>query len=523
MLEKISEFFRPGLVIDFRLYWAALPLALLASVSTYAAGYEFLVSILYLVANLIAFSVVALVFVVSHRWMKPQGKFVLFPLIAFGLLLGFSKQIATAVIVVFMGLEDSILESIAIRALTPFIGLWTAIAIAAITSAQARFAKLREELIAERVRRLSASQASSSAELREFAEEAGELLEQSESMAAAELAGLIRDIVQQKLRPLSHELWDREQKRTPGFSSRELVRKALTAKPYRVFAISLLFALGSLQPVVVLTGEQWTLTLFWLTAPVMVSLPIANAIRKRYEPAKQNYVGALIVTSAVGGISGTLLLFLFGIEINPIMTLTSSWWLGTLILAVGTAAVAVEDYGEQRELLSQLAGGELDQEALSAVRTIRNRELANLLHSKTQNRMLAQAMRLESGSDLQSELSELRQLIQNLPKTTFDEPTTQELSDRWAGIILLRWDLDREPSPLQLRVIEEGISNAYRHGLANEIEISLRGDSLRISDNGLGPTSGNPGLGSSLFATAGQWTFKALPDGGGELLVRFSR
>lgn len=520
MLDSLTSFLRPGLKISSRLYLAALPLGLLASVSTYAAGSEPLVAFQYLAVNLLSFSFVALVFFASKRLVDQDAKAVLSQLVALGLLVGFSKQLSTAAIAVWFGLEDSFWESLALRAFTPLLGVWVSLAIAVITSTQARFIQLREELIAERVRQIGAQLPQQSTELSAFAKEATELLDQTDSLEAAEVANLIRSIVRRKLRPLSHDLWDREQKRTPGFRSQELAVKALRSRPYRIGWVALLFAFGSIQPIVLLAGASWPLGLALITAPVVLAMWLANLLRKRLDGPKNQYVGSLVITSIVSGVSGNLALGLIGLSSNPFLMLTSSWWVGNLIVVVGMFAVAIDEFGDLKTELAGLSEGEINEEAQSSLRSIRNRELANLLHSKTQNHLLAQAVRIEAGGDIRAELLELRALLDNLPQSELSDPSLAEVLSRWDGILEIETSLDRELNAIEIRLIEEAISNAYRHGLATKVEILLSGKSLTIADNGLGQTTGKPGLGSALYSSVASWEIRTRPVGGAQLVLK---
>ena len=523
MFSKLSDFLRPGLHLRHRLYLATLPLSLLASIAGYAAGAEFYVSLQYLFANVLALGFTGFVYFVAKPLLKPEGKAVLFQLFAFGLLLGFSKQISTAVILVAMGLEPLVLQAIAVRGLTPLIGVWVVFSIAIISATQAKFSQLREQLISERVRRLGSKKPSGAEELKVFASEITQLISESDQLEAKELATLIRSIVSEKLRPLSHELWDREQKRVPSFRSRDLAIKALRLRPYRVWWVSLVFALGTLQPVVLMASDNWLGALATVTLPVTFAMLVANWFRKRFDSLKNFYVGALIGTSFTGSLIGSVLLLYFEIASNPLMILTSAWWLGNLIVVVGIFAVALEEFGYQKELLEQLTEGELEQQALSSLRSIRNRELANLLHSKTQNHMLAQAVRIEDGSDIKTELLQLRALLEELPGTEFEEPGLQDVVGRWQGILEITLALDRDLDSLEVRLVEEAISNAYRHGLASKVEVALSNNLLTVLDNGLGPTKGKPGLGTSLYGSASSWKIEARNNGGSRLELRLQK
>jgi signal transduction histidine kinase len=369
------------------------------------------------------------------------------------------------------------------------------------------------------VRSLSLRRQDVSTELKKFIEEAESLIATSAQMQRSEVSGMIRSIVETKLRPLSHELWDQEQRRTPGFSQRELALKALRIRPYRVLWVTTFFALGSLSPTLVIAGSQRLLPLLLLTVPVFFSLLLANLLRTHSGLAKDRYVGLLIATSLCGGVGGTFLLALFGIFTNPLLTLTSTWWLGTLIVIVGVFAVAIEDSAKQKSELDELASGELDREAAASLRGVTNRELANQLHSRTQNHLLAQAMRVDSGADIEAELRELKRVLASLSQPHFADVSLSELTQRWQGLLTIAWNLEREPSVLELRVIEEAINNSYRHGLASELEVRLTDAELEVIDDGLGPTSGNAGLGSRLYGSAGDWTLTSLDSGGSKLKV----
>ena len=57
-----------------------------------------------------------------------------------------------------------------------------------------------------------------------------------------------------------------------------------------------------------------------------------------------------------------------------------------------------------------------------------------------------------------------------------------------------------------MRVVEEAIGNAYRHGEASRIVVDIApvDSDIRVTvvDNGRGPGGGSPGLGSDLLARA---------------------
>ena len=110
-------------------------------------------------------------------------------------------------------------------------------------------------------------------------------------------------------------------------------------------------------------------------------------------------------------------------------------------------------------------------------------------------------------------------MLASLSQPHFADVSLSELTQRWQGLLTIAWNLEREPSVLELRVIEEAINNSYRHGLASELEVRLTDAELEVIDDGLGPTSGNAGLGSRLYGSAGDWTLTSLDSGGSKLKV----
>jgi signal transduction histidine kinase len=112
----------------------------------------------------------------------------------------------------------------------------------------------------------------------------------------------------------------------------------------------------------------------------------------------------------------------------------------------------------------------------------------------------------------------------------------EDLVTRWAGFIALDVAVDDVARGLVGtdrdrvgQVVEEAIVNAVRHGLASSaqivIAISDRGVEVKVTDDGIGPRDGRPGLGSTFFdlASAGAWSLAAGEQGGALLTVQIPR
>ena len=146
-----------------------------------------------------------------------------------------------------------------------------------------------------------------------------------------------------------------------------------------------------------------------------------------------------------------------------------------------------------------------------------------------------------SEQDLKSEVLRLRELFANLDteRPTAAEMTFADLAEtlagRWDGFVEL--EIVQHPSLISVvcdkswalvEVLNEAISNAIRHGMASTISIDIEPVDnsiyITVSDNGLGPTSGKPGLGTKIIneITEGNWSIKTGPNGGAVLKLQLT-
>jgi signal transduction histidine kinase len=178
-----------------------------------------------------------------------------------------------------------------------------------------------------------------------------------------------------------------------------------------------------------------------------------------------------------------------------------------------------------------------------------SRELAKYLHGTIQSRLMASAIGLESAGrrgDVKALKKEAKSAYKNLklPSESYFSTPENDLRDeldkvikKWNGLINIKLTLpkshpDLAPDLIQDvgNVINEGLSNAFRHGLADQAKVKVSFKSglmiIEIDDNGTGPTEGKGGLGAEWFnAIAGaNWNLEANAKQGAtltlEILVR---
>jgi Signal transduction histidine kinase len=172
---------------------------------------------------------------------------------------------------------------------------------------------------------------------------------------------------------------------------------------------------------------------------------------------------------------------------------------------------------------------QLDSESF-AVLNKRRKELANQLHGEVQSRLMSLVLRQEAGQTIDrvvaiEELSQISKLLeQGTPEVSSLEQSVQKTVNKWQGfakITVTQLETNKDPVVVA-EIIDEAVSNAFRHGKANKVTVSLKDNQLTVIDNGIGPTKGKPGIGSQLLDSASrEWELTPGVDGGSLLRVKF--
>jgi two-component sensor histidine kinase len=267
----------------------------------------------------------------------------------------------------------------------------------------------------------------------------------------------------------------------------------------------------------------------------------------RLKPAALYIAGYLVTLVGSVGLSISLSDLLFGVVPNGSFALV---WIVTSILTLQTIVMATignQMISQERDLDHEIeelfSGSQIEDKARSAYSTLVNRDYAQFLHSEVQNQLLISALAARqpefSSEDLKAEIARLRELFAGLeterPLTenlTFSA-VVQSLSERWEGFVELETNLGKDLAGFEfdrswalIEVLNEAISNSIRHGMASRVivEAERRGNAIEISvtDNGIGPTSGKPGLGSRIIdeITGGNWSLRGTPSGGAKLQLQ---
>jgi signal transduction histidine kinase len=503
-------------------------------------------------ANVVSLSACALVFaaffftVFRNRLTKPVS---ISWLIFAGLVLGFTKGYITGVMMWALGVESNLDRAIYTRVLaTSILGLLVVVTQPIMLSFRDRFRRQRDTLVVERVKLFLAP---------------GEALQKFASLAREQMSAggnrkpgptrsseLLRRIIQDDLRPLSHQIWEQENARYTDFSFGALYRLAVTryALPWKYVApVYFLTGLGTFAP-------RWGLVQGLLTDLLITSaIVFVFAFAKLFVPqgtlAASLYTWFVVTIAAYLGGTGSILINHSPFDLATFTAnLGNGLWILELTLSGGFITAAVKSHVEIEQELIKLVGADaarMDSEMLSS--RIANRELAQYLHGHVQNQLLASAIRIEQAEAannkevIRQELALVDQVLATAPegfRKGESASLTQEMrniEELWQGLIAVNITVDAACESLQLsqnmihdltQASNEAVTNAMRHGFASEVKISIvpKNGILEVTatDNGTGPRNGVGGLGSALFDSLGgsKWSLTPAVGGGSVLRVK---
>ena len=272
----------------------------------------------------------------------------------------------------------------------------------------------------------------------------------------------------------------------------------------------------------------------------------ANAVMRRSSMRHAEVFFATIVVLQVPGIVVAIADGTVG-QVSAVVNLAIGWIVSFTVVLV-TSGVGS---WHQRQVSAQAAFREqLDEERVTTLARGRlgalvARDAARTLHGPVQARLAACAVAIDAAvraRDVEAYAAALLQAqeilhapltvdSQRLNERTVDEVLTGVVG-LWRGLVEIEVIVDPRVAACAgataygvERVIEEGVTNAVRHGSATEIVIDVQPDGANIAvvvtDNGTGPGDGAPGLGSTHLdeITDSQWSLKAALGGVGSSLT----
>ena len=338
----------------------------------------------------------------------------------------------------------------------------------------------------------------------------------------AEESLVIQAYVEEKIRPLSHELWQRKEIEAPrlGFFRLTLLTLFRTRLP-----IGLTIFPSTVYSLVGLASIMPFADAFWHQATSTISLLalyyLYNYFYKKFKSRAALNSLALFLALFLPIATSRILDTWFGtMEVPELGKFVGLLWFFFLLLSFG-AALAVSKYHEEimTVLRNQLNDVVIESHPKESDEV--SARFAKYLHGEVQSELLSASMLLSQAAKEKNSRIGRRGIEKTAEILRRDhskyavggkltpEARMQKIIDAWAGIAEVEIDLVgtgiiTEDSLSSLSdVIEELVSNSVRHGGASQIsvDVSRSGDSLTVNyqDNGARRSKGKPGLGSSLL------------------------
>jgi two-component sensor histidine kinase len=331
---------------------------------------------------------------------------------------------------------------------------------------------------------------------------------------------IIQSFIEEKLRPLSHDLWRQQRISPPKLRyMRSLFRITFVTKSQFGYAILPSFIFGVVGAS---TFESfafaWRHSLLHLIIQVIVFLGFEYLYERLLNFRKYlNLIAIFLCVSVPYTLDPIFLSSNPSSTANFLAEIIAAGW---FLLLSFTFAVAKSQTDFRRDLINTLL---LDLEKSAAING-NDAELAGkyarYLHGDIQSTLSSTQMQLQRASDtdnLALGKSSIEKLASVLRRDHHDyaigdaiSPISkfQQIIDAWEGIATISIDVEEggfsDVTLLKVsEVIEELVSNSIRHGSATEILIKVensQGDVfVAFHDNGAPKKSGKSGMGSSLL------------------------
>ncbi|MEY3734545.1 MAG: hypothetical protein RL347_1904 [Actinomycetota bacterium] len=458
-----------------------------------------------------------------------------------------------------LGIDVSIPAAMTV-ALTIGLGLWWGVTTAMLFEAHERFVRQRAALLDEAVLGQLASIEDSRMALALVEETAAARTEVTEQLSAARedlrtrfeasghlgdwlaAAQFMRATADDTVRPLSHALWEESSRRYPEPRVSGVLGLLVREPTFLPLPAASVIFIGYVGATTQASGP-WLGLLLAAALGILAwaLLTVGNAAIRRARRWRH-----LLYLAVICAVQTATLIVAFGPaeagDTTVPASLIAGSIMGTLISVLLTSAIASLDESRAaviRQLDSAVNGERVAQQARARSRSLALRDLAQDLHGTVQTRLIACASALEISAragDSAGCLDALRESIRVLEGLRTGKDSTiadrlTALAASWTAICQVSMSADPALSDKHhegvIRVVEEAISNAYRHGAATRIQVDVVLQDadvivVTVHDDGHGPAGGGPGLGTDLItrATRGDFEIDRGPSGGAVLIAR---
>lgn len=352
------------------------------------------------------------------------------------------------------------------------------------------------------------------------------------------------DAMRLQLKQIQDEIKSNSEQSYPEISLSNLLSLALLIKPFPVSLITPILFINAIGYVVnTSTSDQLLIRLLVIALVPLVVLNIGNLIivkQRRFQ-----WITWLTVITSTVILTFSINARIYGDSLQDLIgpILIYEIW----VLALSLLASLFFAFSFERNRIDVALAADLDESLVKqrALRQINLRQLSDLsafIHGRVQSRLMTSSINLTTAgaqSDVRridEELESLRVLAQS-PLQNFENSSRDDYSEAinqlritWDGLLAIEVNresgelLEKVNVPALPKLLEESLLNAFRHGSATTIQIEARLRkshlTITITDDGIGPRNGTPGIGSSLYdAFTASWRLSPGPNGIGSQLT----
>lgn len=371
------------------------------------------------------------------------------------------------------------------------------------------------DLEVERMRASGESEVLRAAVLDELRVEMGELVHTGDPEAA---------------RDVSHRMWEQsEETSTPKVSWRDVLWATVAHNPYPTFVVAAFWSVSAFGSLVIAAGLLPAVgQLLFSIACIALAFYVGRTLSTRFPRASIAILIAVVVfIELTVGLLAALLFQRDPLVDNSAAMLANAIWMPVLIFMAGAVVSAIRSGDDVlRQLRDRVSATQARTTAQEAETARIRKEVASALHGTVQSQLLAAAAGISQPriADLMTRSPEegLEAALSSVDAATSSDVDVVERLERiersWGSLmqVEIRGVENARGSDSEkavIRIVEEGLANAYRHGRASHVDVGISrevtGLRIRVVDNGSGPNGTNQtGLGSALLESLapGAWS-----------------
>jgi anti-sigma regulatory factor (Ser/Thr protein kinase) len=332
---------------------------------------------------------------------------------------------------------------------------------------------------------------------------------------------IIQSFIEDRLRPLSHELWRQQQIKPPRLNYLTFLWR-LTFKTKSQFGLAILPAfIYSIVGLTTITNFDFALQHSLLNLGIQSVIFLAFEFTYQRVQRLRNVLNLVAISLCAFIPAFVDEIFLGSLYSLPVPTFVESIGIGWFLSLTLAFSIAKAQTNYRKEMLSILVGDlerpiSTNQQSQSHVAE----KYAKYLHGDIQSTLSSSQMQLMQASESgdaelgKSAIEKMASLLRRdhheyaIGDAISPFARFQQIIDAWDGIATIEVDVEEaeisEASLLKIsEVIEELVSNAIRHGQANIIKVEIQSSSSDIAvsfiDNGVVKRGRKGGMGTSLL------------------------